>query len=213
MKKETKDKLKTLALHLGNKWGKDFTQRDDFHKLCKQEADKLKLKIHAMTLRAYLNELKDYIINLDYTTPFDNHNVINLEKLTEPILDISDVSEVIIKYKSGSHESFKKPETQIWSGLFEYKTDGIWIRCGKYAGCNVKSSESLKKYFNNYLDLYGYVLSCLQPGLLNKISDYRNEKELELNIKTLQELKEKIEMRSQFTTTLKQIRKRKGFES
>jgi hypothetical protein len=214
MKKETQAKLKRLALHLGNKWGMDFTKRDDFSKLSKKESDKIGLNLHYVTLKKYESDLKGYILSLRYDT-FSSNPVIetvNLEELVNPLLNLDDVDKVIVYFKSGNDEVFTKTQPTIWSGLFEYRQDGVYIRCGEYKGCNIHSSKSLKQYFRNYIDLYGYIVYCLSPKILGSISNYRNENELEMNIKTLTDLKDKIETRTQFPTTLKQIRKRKGVE-
>jgi hypothetical protein len=216
MKKDTKEKLKKLGLHLANKYGSDFSLRADFIKISKLEGLGLKLNLHALTVKKYEDWLKNYIHRLRYDSFFSAEpqiETVSLESQIQPILDIDDVKEITVKFKSGSIETFTKPEPQIWSGLFEYRQDGAYFRTGKYTGCNVNSSQSLRNYFKDYLDLYAYITSCLSPKLLNSISNTRNSEELEMNVKTLTELKEKIESRSQFPTVLKQIRRKKGLES
>jgi hypothetical protein len=92
------------------------------------------------------------------------------EKVAEPEKELLSIKFI---YSDGSYEIRElKPKViekiepeQIWLGLFNYKKDGtIIIQKGRYIGCNVKNTKSIKSYFKSISWFYKWSLGQIEKA-------------------------------------------------
>ena len=180
--------------------------------ICKDD----KITFHKLTLQKY----ESYILSKvsDYWYFNDKEEVVVKEEPCESVVELKveglEIEYILVKLKSGKElkyvlseptvdikkEQIKeveiwRPKSGIWNGLFRYDEVGLptMINKGRYRGCDINDGVSLEKHFGTALEFYGWILDCLRPSNINKVERTRDEKELDMNIKTLLNLKDKIE--------------------
>lgn len=220
MKKLTKEKLIKLVNYITDLGLKRFDiECENFVNLMIRFCDELDLRLHKLTLLKYEDWILDRVS--DYWALAENSKIENNKEEEEEEFILpdtkrfdDDIDVIIVRKKSGKEFIYRlekiveviepvveeqkpveqKPTGATWKGLFTYvDNDKIFINRGKYRGCNVMDSKSLKAFFDNAIEFYGWILDCMRPSKIKKVMDSREKWELELNIKTLRELKNKIE--------------------
>lgn len=212
MKKETKRKLDELVELIVNdkiNWNRrkfsELSECDNFLSIMKRWSEDKGLIFHKLTIEKWSEYLVAKVLDAyDNDLVVEMPESINFSKVMKLKLPGNGgVDELEIEWDGGI-KRYKIVEVEIeqpkiekpirnWSGLFNYiNDDKVIIRLGKYRGCNIKSANSLKEHFRDVLDLYGFILDCLHPETIKKVKGSRSAEELEMNIKTLEEMKDKI---------------------
>lgn len=218
MQKETKLKLKKIAVELKKKHGVDCLNYDNLEELVLDTANKLGMPFSYKTFRRYDDEFSKIYKNEVLEFPFEEKCEPEIEEhLREPEkreyeIKISD--DMVIIIEGGVEKKYirevennelrsvieidedvvEDEEEWIWTGLFDYNDGREIIRIGVNAGCDLKCPVSVKNHFDTRYDLYGFLCYQLSKRVLGKIIGSRSNWELKKNIETLLKYKRRFDL-------------------
>lgn len=179
MKSETIGKIAKIAKVMSEKYGIECLEFSNFSYLSREIGKNLKLNIADTTIKKherYLRKkIKDDVSNMLFEA--------SKSEVEKPKVDITelkmDIDKIVVHTKCGKQIVFKQEQTitrpvvavveekdiekPIWLGLFDYN-DGVIIRKGKYAGCNVKSQDSIMTSFGSMSEFFSWVKWALEEG-------------------------------------------------
>lgn len=172
MKRETKEKLVKFADYLIEKYSGDeslYFNTTQYEKL----SNKAGVSLAYETLRKYNNYLQKIIKNKIAEKEVESESVFTSQPSVSNLT--KEVEYIIVRYSDGSEDKFIKEikkielveEKRVWLGMFDYN-DGTIIRKGKYSGCNVFDTSSIKEYFGGILNFYNHIKWCYEEGLKAK---------------------------------------------